>query len=106
MSRRDPSLQAAKLAGTQKLCVLMDRGFSKETTTEAFSPAERRDRESTRDTFREIFNATSPTCSRNYSEDLIIVLVVLTPLQDPGDPETHWHRDDEAVGLPNLHEGL
>ncbi|CAE7154522.1 unnamed protein product, partial [Symbiodinium pilosum] len=46
--------QAAKLAGTQKLCVLMDRGFSK----------------------------------------------------DPGDPETHWHRDDEAVGLPNLHEGI
>ena len=25
--------------------------------------------------------------------------------QDPGDPETHWHRDDEAIGLPNLHPG-
>lgn len=42
---------AAKLAGTQELCVLMDRGFSK----------------------------------------------------DPGDPETHWHRDDEAIGLPAVH---
>eukprot|EP00930_Biecheleria_cincta_P070779 TRINITY_DN58388_c0_g1_i1.p1 TRINITY_DN58388_c0_g1~~TRINITY_DN58388_c0_g1_i1.p1 ORF type:complete len:334 (+),score=58.09 TRINITY_DN58388_c0_g1_i1:58-1059(+) len=43
--------QAARLAGTQELCILMDRGFSK----------------------------------------------------DPGDPETHWHRDDEAIGLPGLH---
>lgn len=25
--------------------------------------------------------------------------------QDPGDPETHWHRDDEAIGLPALHQG-
>ncbi|CAE7746237.1 VAP [Symbiodinium sp. CCMP2592] len=46
--------QAARLAGTERLCILMDRGFSK----------------------------------------------------DPGDPETHWHRDDEAIGLPNLHPGL
>ncbi|CAE7775446.1 VATP-P1 [Symbiodinium sp. CCMP2456] len=46
--------QAAQLAGTERLCILMDRGFSK----------------------------------------------------DPGDPETHWHRDDEAIGLPNLHPGL
>mmetsp|Transcript_111936 Transcript_111936/g.311638 ORF Transcript_111936/g.311638 Transcript_111936/m.311638 type:complete len:346 (-) Transcript_111936:106-1143(-) len=45
---------AQKLAGTQELCVLMDRGFSK----------------------------------------------------DPGDPETHWHRDDEAVGLPAVHPSL
>lgn len=45
---------AARLAGTPDLCVLMDRGFSK----------------------------------------------------DPGDPETHWHRDDEAVGLPAVHAGL
>ena len=27
------------------------------------------------------------------------------PDQDPGDPETHWHRDDEAIGLPALHQG-
>jgi len=46
--------EAAKLAGTQDLCILMDRGFSK----------------------------------------------------DPGDPETHWHRDDEAIGLPRLHSGV
>eukprot|EP00929_Paragymnodinium_shiwhaense_P042311 TRINITY_DN21910_c0_g1_i7.p2 TRINITY_DN21910_c0_g1~~TRINITY_DN21910_c0_g1_i7.p2 ORF type:complete len:191 (-),score=40.65 TRINITY_DN21910_c0_g1_i7:98-670(-) len=39
---------AAELAGTSELCILMDRGFSK----------------------------------------------------DPGDRETHWHRDDEAVGMP------
>lgn len=45
---------AAQLAGTEDLCVLMDRGFSK----------------------------------------------------DPGDPETHWHRDDEAVGLPAVHSSL
>ena len=25
--------------------------------------------------------------------------------EDPGDPETHWHRDDEAIGLPSLHGG-
>lgn len=25
--------------------------------------------------------------------------------QDPGDPETHWHRDDEAIGLPSFHPG-
>eukprot|EP00445_Apocalathium_hangoei_P086108 CAMPEP_0204208700 /NCGR_PEP_ID=MMETSP0361-20130328/72672_1 /ASSEMBLY_ACC=CAM_ASM_000343 /TAXON_ID=268821 /ORGANISM="Scrippsiella Hangoei, Strain SHTV-5" /LENGTH=365 /DNA_ID=CAMNT_0051172529 /DNA_START=21 /DNA_END=1118 /DNA_ORIENTATION=- len=42
---------AAKLAGTEDLCLLMDRGFSK----------------------------------------------------DPGDLETHWHRDDEAIGLPAQH---
>ena len=41
------------MAGTDELCVLMDRGFAK----------------------------------------------------DPGDPETHWHRDDEAVGIPALHGG-
>jgi len=46
--------EAASLAGTEKLCLLMDRGFSK----------------------------------------------------DPGDPETHWHRDDEAIGLPRLHPHL
>ncbi|CAK0803378.1 unnamed protein product [Prorocentrum cordatum] len=45
---------AAQLAGTAELCVLMDRGFSK----------------------------------------------------DPGDHETHWHRDDEAVGLPAAAPGL
>jgi len=45
---------AAQLAGTKELCVLMDRGFSK----------------------------------------------------DPGDPETHWHRDDEAIGLHQVHPGL
>ncbi|CAE7506104.1 VAP [Symbiodinium natans] len=46
--------QASTFAGTQKLCILMDRGFSK----------------------------------------------------DPGDPETHWHRDDEAIGLQGLHAGI
>jgi len=45
---------ARSLAGVQDLCVLMDRGFSK----------------------------------------------------DPGDPETHWHRDDEAVSLPVQHPFL
>lgn len=47
---------AASMAGRpgQDLCVLMDRGFSK----------------------------------------------------DPGDSETHWHRDDRAIGLPDLHPEL
>mmetsp|Transcript_40105 Transcript_40105/g.106151 ORF Transcript_40105/g.106151 Transcript_40105/m.106151 type:complete len:338 (+) Transcript_40105:68-1081(+) len=45
---------ARELAGSSDLCVLMDRGFSK----------------------------------------------------DPGDLETHWHRDDEAIGLPELHPSL
>lgn len=27
-------------------------------------------------------------------------------IEDPGDPETHWHRDDEAISLPQLHRGL
>lgn len=46
--------EAARLAGTAQLCILMDRGFSK----------------------------------------------------DPGDPETHWHRDDFAIGLPTAAPGL
>lgn len=45
---------AERLAGTRELCVLMDRGFSK----------------------------------------------------DPNDPQTHWHRDDEAVGLHHQHPSL
>lgn len=56
VSKQSGSLwqEAARLAGTEELCVLMDRGFAK----------------------------------------------------DPGDPETHWHRDDEAVGIPALHGGI
>lgn len=56
VSKQSGSLwrEAARLAGTDDLCVLMDRGFAK----------------------------------------------------DPGDPETHWHRDDEAIGLPALHQGI
>lgn len=45
---------ATRLAGTTQLCVLMDRGFSK----------------------------------------------------DPGDPDTHWHRDDEAIGLHHEYPAL
>lgn len=47
--------QAARgFAGFQDLCILMDRGFSK----------------------------------------------------DPGDPETHWHRDDEAISLHTAYPGM
>jgi len=54
-SRDGPLWQAASsLVGGKELCVLMDRGFSK----------------------------------------------------DPGDPETHWHRDDEAISLPGAHPSL
>ncbi|CAE8628704.1 unnamed protein product, partial [Polarella glacialis] len=56
VARRSSRLwqEAERLAGSKNLCVLMDRGFSK----------------------------------------------------DPGDPETHWHRDDEAIGLHRVHAGL
>mmetsp|Transcript_297 Transcript_297/g.756 ORF Transcript_297/g.756 Transcript_297/m.756 type:complete len:266 (-) Transcript_297:58-855(-) len=56
MSGRDSELWhgARRLSGAQDICVLMDRGFSK----------------------------------------------------DPGDRETHWHRDDESINLHNKFPGV
>ena len=36
---------------------------------------------------------------RTYIAEIICMLMDRGFSKDPGDPETHWHRDDEAVGV-------